>query len=61
MRARGLIILLVTPAYLKEFSIRKVDVLRPEASRNVCAPEDYPGMPAVAYQVDLFDRRIVAG
>jgi hypothetical protein len=61
MRVGGLIILLVTPAYFKEFSIRKVDVFRPEVSRDVCAPEDDPGMPAVTYQVDRLGNRIVTG
>ena len=59
MRVRGLIILLVTPPYFKELSIRKVDVFRPEISRDICVPEDDPGMPAVTYQVDRFGNRIV--
>ena len=39
----------------------KVDVFRPEASRDVCTPEDDSGMPAVTYQVDRFGNRIVTG
>jgi len=60
MRVRGLIILLVTPPYFKEPSIRKVDVFRPEISRDICVPEDDPGMPAVTYQVDWLGNRIIS-
>ena len=61
MRIGRSVVITVAPADLQVYGIRKIPVLRPDAVRNIGAPDDDTGMPAVAGQVDRFARFIRPG